>query len=112
MITPTRLRSALSVALGAGIAASVALAARAAADAQSFLAVMASYGFTHTDGAAGMLRLGYTVCGMLAGSTGTEVARQVYLSTGLDIDRDDAARIVLTAVEQLCPEYDHRGTPA
>lgn len=110
MITRTYRRLALSVALGAGIGAAVLHAPAAHADARGFLYAMTDMGFTHDDGYAGLLRLGYGVCEMLStpGTDGNDVARAIYVSTGWDIDRLDSQRIVIASVENLCPEYDGR----
>ena len=80
------------------------------ADARSYLTDMDGMGFTHDDGYAGLLRLGYGVCEMLStpGTDGNDVARAIYVSTGWDIDRTDSQRIVIASVENLCPEYDNR----
>ena len=110
MITRTYRRLSLSVALGAVLAAAVIHAPSARADAGGFLTDMAGMGFTHDDGAAGMLRLGYAICGLLStpGVNGLDAARAVYVNTGWEIDRNDAALIAIASVENLCPEYDHR----
>lgn len=110
MITRTYRRLALSVALGGLCAATVLYAPAARADARSYLTDMERMGFTHTNGYAGLLRLGYAVCQMLSapGTDGNDVARAIYASTGWDIDRTDSQRIVIASVENLCPEFDGR----
>lgn len=110
MSTRTYHRLAASVALGGLIGASLIHAPQAQADARSFLTDMIDMGFTHTDGYAGLLRLGYGVCQMLSDPTndGYDVARAIYVSTGWDIDRTDSVNIVISSVENLCPEYDNR----
>ena len=110
MITRRYRRLALSVALGAAIGATVLHAPSAHADARGFLYAMDGMGFTHTDGYAGLLRLGYGVCEMLSvpGTDGNDVARAIYVSTGWDIDQNDSGMIVIASVENLCPEYDGR----
>lgn len=103
-------RLAASAALGGLCAAAVLHAPSAHADARGFLIEMTDMGFTHTDGYAGLLRLGYGVCEMLSnpGVDGNDVARAIYVSTGWDIDQTDSQLIVIASVEQLCPEYDGR----
>lgn len=110
MNTHTHRRMALSVALGGLCAAAVLNAPPVHADARGFLIEMTDMGFTHTDGYAGLLRLGYGVCEMLSvpGTDGNDVARAIYVSTGWEIDRTDSQIIVIASVEQLCPEYDGR----
>lgn len=104
-------RLALSAALGAVLAAAVTHAPVARADAGSFLDEMDSYGFFHTDGPGGLLQLGFAVCSMLStpGVDGNDAARAIYRNTGLSIDANDSLNIVIISVENLCPEYDHRG---
>ena len=110
MRTHTYRRLSLSVALGAVLGALVIHAPQARADAQSYLIDVTGWGFTHTDGAAGLLRVGYGICQMLStpGVDGDDAARAIYISTGWDVDRTDAANIVMSSVENLCPEYDRR----
>lgn len=110
MIARTRRRLALSVAVGAAIGAAVLCAPVARADAQGYLNDMSSLGFTHSGGYAGMLRLGYSVCGMLSipGVDGNDVAREIYVNTGWDVDRADSQMVVIASVAHLCPEYDNR----
>lgn len=110
MNASTPRRMALSVALGGLCAAAVLHAPPAHADAGGYLTAMESLGFTHTDGYAGLLRLGYGVCEMLSvpGVDGNDVARAIYVSTGWDIDQTDSQMIVIASVENLCPEYDGR----
>lgn len=110
MSTRTYYRLSVSVALGAVLGALLIHAPEARADARGFITEMIGMGFTHTDGASGLLRLGYAVCEMLStpGYDGYDVAREVYVSTGWDIDRTDSNNIVIIAVEQLCPEFDNR----
>lgn len=111
MTTTTQLRLALSVVLGAVLAALLIHAPVARSDANGFLDDMSGMGFRHADGASGLLRIGYAICQYLStpGVTGLDAARQVYASTGWDIDREDSAYIVIASVVNLCPEYDRSG---
>ena len=100
-------RLAASVALGAGIAAALIHAPSAHADPAGFLAGGQARGFYHSDGPSGLLRMGYAVCDYLSypGATGTDAARIIYINTGWDVDRTEAAQFVIVSVGQLCPEY-------
>lgn len=100
-------RLAASVALGAGIAASVIHAPNAHADAAGFLSGVQALGFYHSDGPAGLLRMGYAVCEYLSnpGVNGLDATRIIYVNTGWDVDRTEAAQFVIVSVGQLCPEY-------
>lgn len=104
-------RLAVSVALGAGIAASVLYAPNAHADSSGFLDQIHGLGwYNSVRGDVGLLDQGYAVCRAIeTGATGRQVANVIYRNTGLDVDFDEAAEFVIISVEQLCPEYDHRG---
>ena len=108
--TDTR-RLLASVALGGLCAAAVLAAPPARADAQGFLAVVDGLGFYHSSGGDGaLLGLGYRVCESLAsGANGITVADAIYYNTDASVSYDDAANFVIAAVENLCPENDHRG---
>ena len=102
----------IKIGIGAAmIGATLAFAPAAAADGNGFLADMDALGLTHEEGPAGMLQAGYMVCLMfeVPGTDGEDVARAVYRNTGPDITVADAVSIVISAVEQLCPQFDHRG---
>lgn len=109
MSTFTRL--AASVALGAGIAASVLYAPTAQADSSSFLDQIHDLGWVNrVSGDVGLLNQGYAVCRAIeAGANGTQVAAVIYNNTDLSVDRADAVEFVIISVTNLCPEYDHRG---
>ncbi len=101
-----RLMTALAVAAGAG-AVFAAPAHADSADAALFVAVLHSQGWSAARGGDyTLIRNGYEVCGQFArGRTGGEIARQVYLDTGLDVSRSDAIEFVVTAVRYLCPQF-------
>lgn len=104
-------RLALSAALGAVMAAAVIHAPEARADSSSFLDAVHELGwYNRVSGDVGLLNQGYAVCNALAqGYNGLEVAEAIYRNTGLDVDRNDAAEFVILSVENLCPQFDHRG---
>lgn len=111
MNTTTIARLGLSAALGAVCAAVFTYAPPAHADADGYLTDVIGMGFTHTDGVSGLLQLGYAICETLSipGIDGNDVAREIYVNSGLSVSRADSIDIVIAAVENLCPEYDHRG---
>jgi hypothetical protein len=98
--------------LGTGIAAFTA--PDAAADSSSFLDTVHDLGwYNRASGDVGLLNQGYAVCRALdAGYNGAQVASVIYENTGLDVSREDAAVFVIVAVENLCPQFDNRGTTA
>lgn len=103
-------RLAASVAVGAGIAASVLYAPQAHADSSSFLDRMHGLGWSNNSGDAYLLDNGLGVCRSLAaGYTGPQVGAYVYTHTDLSVTVDDAVEFVTVAVEELCPSFDHRG---
>lgn len=107
-------RLAASVAVGAGIAASVLCAPEAHADSSSFLDQIHGLGwYNNIRGDVGLLTQGYAVCRALgAGANGAEVAEVIYRNTNLSVDYNDAAEFVFISVDNLCPQYDHRGETA
>jgi hypothetical protein len=85
----------------------------ASADTQDFLNDLYAHGWYSHGGDASLVRGGYIVCQMMAqGYNGVYAAESVYRNTGADVTADDAAEFVIFAVEDLCPQYDHRGTAA
>lgn len=113
-MTRTFARLAASVALGAGFGAFLIHAPAARADSASFLAVVHSLGWYSSAGDADLLDAGYAACSMLSipGNDGNDVARAIYRNTGLDVSIADAQLFVIAAVENLCPEFDHRNQGA
>ena len=111
MIARTVRRLTASVALGAGIAASVLYAPAAHADSSSFLDEIHALGwYNNIRGDVGLLDQGYAVCRALgSGMNGAQVATIIYRSTGLDVSVEDAAEFVVISVDTLCPAFDHRG---
>ena len=94
-----------------GAAIAFATAPDSHADSSSFLDAIHGLGWYNTvRGDVGLLDQGYAVCrAMGAGANGQQVAVVIYRNTGLDVSLDDAAEFVILAVENLCPQYDHRG---
>jgi hypothetical protein len=111
MTTPTTRRLLASVALGGLCAAAVLTASPARADADSFLQEINDLGWYHTTGGdRQLLANGYAVCRMLGvGNDGNDVADYIYRNTPDSIGFADAAEFVIVSVENLCPQYDHRG---
>lgn len=102
----------LSVALGGLFGASLLHPPSARADSADFLDEMHQMGFYHDGGDAHLLDSGYAVCrAMSVGATGNMVANAIYVNTGWDISWQDSIDFVVSAVENLCPEYDHRDRP-
>lgn len=97
------------VAAGAAIAALTAPPAEA--DSSSFLDAIHDLGwYNRATGDVGLLDQGYAVCRALDnGYNGQQVATVIYRSTDLSVSLDDAATFVILAVENLCPQFDHRG---
>lgn len=111
-MTTTRRKTLWWVACAATGAAIAALTAPPAdADSSSFLDAIHELGwYNRVSGDVGLLNQGYSVCRALGGGmNGQQVARIIYRSTGLDVTLDDAATFVIISVEELCPQYDHRG---
>lgn len=100
---------AACLATGGGIAALTAPTAEA--DSSSFLDQIHALGwYNRVTGDVGLLDQGYAVCRALdSGLDGQQVARIIYRSTDLSVDINDAATFVILAVENLCPQFDHRG---
>jgi hypothetical protein len=114
MNTHTFRRLAASVALGAGIAATVLSAPDAHADSSDFLDQIHELGFFNaTGGDVALLSQGYGVCRALAdGVPGPQVGVYVYTHTDASVGAEDAVNFVVVAVETLCPQFDHRGDTA
>lgn len=93
-------------------AVSVAIAPVAQADAQDFLEDLYSYGWYSNSGDSDLLANGYQVCTMLNTMNGQRVAEIFYANTGLSVSRSDAMQFVVLAVEDLCPQHDHRQSGA
>ena len=104
--TTTR-RLLVSVALG-GLCAALLSSPPAHADSQEFLNDLYDHGWSSRGGDVGLVDNGYRVCQMLNTATGDVVARYVYENTGTSVSRQDAMEFVILAVEDLCPQQDHR----
>lgn len=113
-MTRTFARLAASVALGAGFGAALLHAPAAHADSYSFLDEIHDQGwYSRESGDSGLLNQGYAVCRALAsGMDGATVAGIIYRSTGVSVSAADAVGFVIVAVENLCPEFDHRNQGA
>ena len=74
----------------------------------SYLQALNNRGITVYD-TTSMLTTGYAVCGTLDDHNGADVVRAVYLHYSDVTSIDMAQRIVVSAVEELCPWHDHRG---
>jgi len=98
------------VAVTAAVAAVLA-APTAHADSSSFLDALHDEGwYNSATGDVGLLRQGYAVCDALNYYNGQQVAALIYSSTDLSVGAEDAARFVLLAVTNLCPQHDHRAS--
>ena len=98
----------LLVGLAAVATAALILAPSAQADAQDFLDDLYDNGWYSHGGDTRLLTNGYRVCSMLNRTTGDVVAEYVYENTGANVTRTDAMEFVIFAVEDLCPQHDHR----
>ena len=92
-----------------------ATAARAEADTGidqylSDIHALGWYGRTAGDG--DLIRNGYLICDMLHRYNGATVAETVYLNTGFDVSRQDAASLVIITANDLCPSTIHTGATA
>ncbi len=58
------------------------------------------------------LRTGYLVCEALETNRGDVVAQTLYENASDITTFEEAAIIVVTSVEELCPQHDRRGTSA
>lgn len=85
-----------------GIAcAAMVLAPTAQADEQSYVNDLASLGAYGP--MAGWVALGYGVCAMAAeGYNQSQITEWVYENTGSDVDRAEAARVMISAEVFLC----------
>lgn len=112
-IRPRVLRRWLwGMAAGAVLAGTgIGYAADADANPMSYLQSLNDHGLTVYD-ASYALRSGYTICSMLNQANGADVAAYVYTHTSwADVpDLETAATMVVVAVEELCPEHDHRAS--
>lgn len=99
---------AVCAATGATLAALTGPPAHA--DSSGFLDRIHSLGwYNRATGDVGLLTQGNAVCRSLAsGLDGNQVATIIYRNTGYDVTYDDAATFVVIAVEELCPQFDHR----
>ena len=90
------------------LAAMIIAAPNAHADSEDFLNDVTAAGwYNDTRGDAGLLSLGRSACRMLAnGASGYETADAVYRNTGWTVDGDDAEDFVISAIQNLCPQYD------
>lgn len=86
-----------------------ALVAASPADATplTYLQALTESGLVVTD-TAQALRTGYAICAALNTANGAVVADQVYELADVET-YEQAAVIVVVAVEQLCPWHDRRG---
>lgn len=103
---------AACAAVGGTIAALTAPDAHA--DSSSFLDAIHELGWYNANtGDVGLLNQGYGVCRALAaGVPGPQVGTYIYSHTNASVDPDDAVEFVVVAVENLCPQFDHRGETA
>ncbi|MBV9921912.1 MAG: DUF732 domain-containing protein [Pseudonocardia sp.] len=107
---------ALAVGAGAFAAAGALIAApHAAADPQTdvlaYMALLNAHGIVVSDLPAAV-GVGYAVCNAVAtgGLNGEQVATALYARFPAQIPSMTAARvIVISAVDALCPQFDHRG---
>lgn len=105
-MTKNRLRVLLALIATGAVFASPAVAK---ADESTFVHDVQAQGFTNSPYA--LLNAGYDVCNAIAdGSNGEQVARAIYRNTDLSVSLRDARLFVITAVEQLCSQFDHRST--
>lgn len=113
MRAPDVRRALLAMTLGGLLGAALVHPPSARADSADFLRDMDRMGFYHDLGDAHLLDFGYDVCRAIdAGATGTMVADSIFINTGWDISYQDAANFVISAVENLCPEFDNRPKPS
>ncbi|MEV5360607.1 DUF732 domain-containing protein [Micrococcus luteus] len=77
----------------------------------SYLQALNNRGLTVYDTQA-MMTTGLAVCAALNTADGNQVARAVYANYTDVSTLFQAQMIVLSAVEELCPEHDHRGAYA
>lgn len=88
-----------------GIAVAVAPAARAD-DVEGYLQLLRDRGIYATSGDSALVRAGLWVCDELdRGRSPMSVAREVYASTDVSIDAEDAGAIVGAAIAGLCDEH-------
>lgn len=107
------LRHRLALVAAGALLASAALghsAPPASATPMSYLQALNDNGITVTD-TTKALTMGYAVCANLNRFNGADVARSLYLNTDVATPAM-ATAIVVIAVEQLCPQHDHRGLVA
>lgn len=99
-----------SMATGAAIAATVAASPPANADELTYLQLLNMRGHVVNDTAA-VIAMGWSICDQLDYETGDVVAARLFATTSWTQTRNhgDAAEIVVSAVEGLCPWHDHRG---
>lgn len=89
-----------------GVAAAVALAPTANADALAFIEVVRDHGIVGSNSA--LMDWGLRVCvDLSAGYTPTTIARNVYLNTDI-MDRSLADYFVGAAIGGLCPQFSYR----
>lgn len=104
-----RREALLLISIAAVAAAGAALLASPDADVSplTYLQVLNNRGLVVTDTAAA-ITTGYTICTALDTQRGDVVAARVYAELE-DVDTiDQAAIMVVTSVEELCPWHDHR----
>lgn len=98
------------VACGGSLAAAALTPAQAHADAGDLVTWAAANGFRGT--VQVIVTRGSLVCADVAlGDTGEQAALDLWLNTGIEA-LADARAFVVAAVENLCPQYDHRGQAA
>lgn len=106
---PRRLRRLLTLAGVGAVLGGVTLSQCAPAHAtpMSYLQSLNDHGITVTD-TTDALTMGYVVCAALDQANGRDVAAALYRNTDIATPAM-AATVVVIAVEQLCPQHDHRG---
>lgn len=100
-------RPLIGLAAVAAIGAALFASPDADATPMSYLQSLNDRGLYVTDTSAA-LRTGLAICAALNVANGYEVAESVYLNTDV-ATREQAAIMVVTAVEELCSQHDHRG---
>lgn len=88
-----------------------AAAPTASASPLTYLDSLTDHGLVISDTTAA-IRTGFLVCQALETNRGDVVAQSLYENATDITTFEEAAIIVVTAVEELCPNHDHRGTDA
>ena len=97
-------------ATGAVLAATVLGSPPANADELGYLQLLNMRGHVVND-TASAIAMGWSICDQLNYETGDVVAARLFATTSWTQTRNyvDAAEIMVSAVEGLCPWHDHRG---